>query len=386
MHPIGSSPPRPDGLAKVTGEAIYADDFAPADLHFGATVRSPHPHARLGRIGWRSSTAPSGALLLTARDLIGINGVKLIDDRWPILADRIVRHVGEPVALVAAPSRRDARLAREAVEVEYEPLPAILSLDEAAVAEPLYELTLDPGNIESALDAADLIVEGEYRTGHQEHIYIECQGMTAWFDADGRLEVVGSMQCPYYVHKSLVHALGLADDRVRVRASAVGGGFGGKEDFPSVIALHAALLAGACRRPVRIAYDRHEDIIGTTKRHPSVIRHRTGVERDGKILAMDIEITLDGGAYLTLSSVVLSRALLHATGPYRCPAVRIRACVLQTHTAPNGAFRGFGVPQAAFAVERQMDAIARAVGVDPYEIRHRNVLERGFWRTAASKC
>jgi CO/xanthine dehydrogenase Mo-binding subunit len=377
MHPIGSSPPRPDGLAKVTGEAIYADDFAPADLHFGATVRSPHPHARLGRIGWRSSTAPSGALLLTARDLIGINGVKLIDDRWPILADRIVRHVGEPVALVAAPSRRDARLAREAVEVEYEPLPAILSLDEAAVAEPLYELTLDPGNIESALDAADLIVEGEYRTGHQEHIYIECQGMTAWFDADGRLEVVGSMQCPYYVHKSLVHALGLADDRVRVRASAVGGGFGGKEDFPSVIALHAALLAGACRRPVRIAYDRHEDIIGTTKRHPSVIRHRTGVERDGKILAMDIEITLDGGAYLTLSSVVLSRALLHATGPYRCPAVRIRACVLQTHTAPNGAFRGFGVPQAAFAVERQMDAIARAVGVDPYEIRHRNVLERG---------
>jgi CO/xanthine dehydrogenase Mo-binding subunit len=164
---------------------------------------------------------------------------------------------------------------------------------------------------------------------------------------------------------------------VRVRASAVGGGFGGKEDYPSMIAVHAALLARAADRPVKIVYDRHEDIVGTTKRHPSAIRHRTGVDAGGRLLGMDIDITLDGGAYRTLSPVVLSRAILHSAGPYRCDHVRVRGRVVRTNTATNGAFRGFGVPQAAFAIERQMDAIARRVGVDPYEIRARNVLRAG---------
>ncbi|MGH9331773.1 MAG: xanthine dehydrogenase family protein molybdopterin-binding subunit, partial [Vicinamibacterales bacterium] len=201
--------------------------------------------------------------------------------------------------------------------------------------------------------------------------------MTPWFDEGGTAHAVGSMQCPYYVHKAFVHALGLPDEKIRIAASAVGGGFGGKEDYPSVIGLHAALLARASGHPVRIAYDRHEDIVGTTKRHPSLIRHRTAVDREGRLIAMDIEVILDGGAYTTLSPVVLSRAILHAAGPYRVPHVRVRGRVLQTHTPPNGAFRGFGVPQAAFAVERHMDAIARRVGVDPYAIRALNVVGPG---------
>ena len=220
-------------------------------------------------------------------------------------------------------------------------------------------------------------MEGTYRTGHQEHIYIECNAMTAWFEADGTLVVAGSMQCPYYVHKSVVHAFGLPEEKVRIKATAVGGGFGGKEDFPSVIALHAALLARAAGRPVRLAYDRHEDIVGTTKRHPAVVRAVAGVGRDGTFQALDLEVTMDGGAYLTLSPVVLSRALLHAAGPYRWPAVRIRGRVLATHTAPNGAFRGFGAPQTQFALERHVDAIGRAVGLDPYAVREHNVLAPG---------
>jgi CO/xanthine dehydrogenase Mo-binding subunit len=384
MSLIGASPPRPDGLGKVAGEARYGDDLEFAGLWHGATVRSPHPHARIDRVGWRGGHAPRDAVLVTAADLradgagVGVvNGVKLIDDTWPILADGVTHHVAEAIALVAAPTREAARAALGAVELACTPLAPVLDLADADRHPPLSTLSLASGDVERGLAEAARIVEGEYRTGLQEHIYIECQAMTAWFDPDGTVHAVGSMQCPYYVHSAFAHALGLPDEQIRVAASAVGGGFGGKEDYPSLIALHAALLARACAHPVRLAYDRHEDIVGTTKRHPSVVRHRTGLDRDGRIVAMDVEIVLDGGAYRTLSPVVLSRAVLHATGPYRVPHARVRGRVLRTNTAPNGAFRGFGVPQVAFAVERHLDRIAREIGVDPYEIRARNVVAPG---------
>jgi CO/xanthine dehydrogenase Mo-binding subunit len=376
MSGIGESPPRPDGFAKVSGAARYVDDVSLPGMWHGATVRSPHPHAHIRSIRFDPALAPPGVVCVTAADLPGPNGVQLLDDGWPILADRMTLHVGEPVALVAAPTRLQARQALAAVAIEYEPLAPALTLAEAEALPPLYELRLENGDVEAALAAADRVVKGESRTGHQEHIYIECQGMIAWFE-DDTLNVLGSMQCPYYVHKALVHAFRLEEDRVRVRASVVGGGFGGKEDFPSAIALHAALLARAAGRPVKIVYDRNEDIVGTSKRHPSVIVHRTGVDRDGRLLALDADILFDGGAYSTLSPVVLSRALLHSFGPYRWPAVRIRGRVLRTHTAPNSAFRGFGAPQVEFAIERQMDRIARELGLDPFEIRARNVVDPG---------
>jgi CO/xanthine dehydrogenase Mo-binding subunit len=377
---IGASPPRPDGFAKVAGQARYGDDLEFPGLWFGATLRSPHAHARIDRVGWRGGQAPGRAVLLTAADLRAmeiVNGVQLLDDSWPILADDVVRHVGEAVALVAAPTRGAARDALAAVDVSYTALEPVLDVREADRHPPLYTLNLASGDVEAAFAKAELIVSGEYRTGLQEHVYIECQAMTAWFDGHGTVHAVGSMQCPYYVHKAFVHALGLPEEKVRIAASAVGGGFGGKEDYPSMIGLHAALLARASGHPVRLAYDRHEDIVGTTKRHPSVIRHRTAVDRQGRLIGMDIDVVLDGGAYQTLSPVVLSRAVLHSTGPYRVPHIRVHGRVLRTNTVPNGAFRGFGVPQAAFAIERHMDAIARQVGLNPYQIRALNVLEPG---------
>jgi CO/xanthine dehydrogenase Mo-binding subunit len=376
MSGIGDSPPRPDGFAKVSGAARYVDDITLPGMWHGATLRSPHPHARIRSIRWAPELAPEGAVCVTAADLPGSNGVQLLDDGWPILADAFTLHVGEPVALVAAPTRLAAKQALGALTVDYEPLDPILTLEQAEFRSPLYQIGMDSGDVEAALARADRIIEGEYRTGHQEHIYIECNGMIAWHEDDG-LVVVGSMQCPYYVHKALVHALGLPDDKVRVRASTVGGGFGGKEDFPSAIALHAALLSRACGRPVKVVYDRHEDIIATSKRHPTVVRHRTGVTSDGRLAALDIDILMDGGAYATLSQVVLSRALLHSFGPYRCADVRIRGRVLRTHTTPNSAFRGFGAPQVQFAIERQMDRIARTLGLDPLEVRMRNAVEAG---------
>jgi CO/xanthine dehydrogenase Mo-binding subunit len=376
MHGIGDSPPRPDGQAKVSGAARYVDDVSLPGMWFGATLRSPHPHARIRSLRWIPERAPAGAVCVTAADLPGPNGIQLLDDSWPILADGVIRHVAEPVALVAAPSRLAAREALAAFEVEYEPLTPVLTMEDADALPPLYELAMDSGDFEAALARADHVIEGEVRTGYQEHIYIECQGMIAW-EEDGTINVLGSMQCPYYVHKAMVHAFDLPDDQVRVRASAVGGGFGGKEDFPSALAVHAALLARACGRPVKMIYDRHEDIITTSKRHPAIIRHRTGVDAEGRLLALEIDIRMDGGAYVTLSQVVLSRALLHSFGPYRCGAVRIRGKVVRTHTAPNSAFRGFGAPQVELAMERQMDRIGRALGLDPYEIRDRNVVEPG---------
>lgn len=374
---IGTSPPRPDGVPKAAGSLDYADDFPVEGMYWGATVRSPHPHARIVSIAWRPEEAPEGAVCVTSADLPGPNAVQLVNDDWPILAEGVVRHVGEPVALVAAPTREGARAALAAVAVEYEPLEPVLDLDTAAAAEPLAKLDLDHGDVDQAFSEAHAIVEGTYATGYQEHIYIECQAMTGWVEDDDTVVVKGSMQCPYFVHRSVKHALELGDDEVRVIATPVGGGFGGKEDYPSVIALHTLLLARASGHPVRIVYDRHEDIICTTKRHPSRIRHRTAVDAEGHLTAMEIDIVLDGGAYTTLSPVVLSRAVLHAAGPYRCPNVRVRGRVVRTHTATNGAFRGFGAPQAQFATERQMDRIARRLGLDPLEIRLRNVLEPG---------
>ncbi len=377
MVGIGESPPRPDGFGKVAGTARYVDDFTFPGMLYGATVRSPHPHARILGIRWQPEKAPPGTFCITAADLPGPNGVQLLDDSWPILAADTVQHFGEPVALVAGPTLLAARQAVAAVEVVYEPLLPVLDLGESQALPSLSEVSLDTGDIDAALKQSAHVIEGEWRTGHQEHIYIECQGMIAWAEPNGGLTALGSMQCPYYVHKALVHAFGLPDERVRVRASAVGGGFGGKEDFPSLLAIHAALLSRASGKPVKMIYDRHEDIVATTKRHPSIVRHRTGVDREGRLLALDIEILMDGGAYTTLSPVVLSRALLHSFGPYRCANVRIRGRVLRTHTAPNSAFRGFGAPQVEFALERQMDRVARAVGIDPLEIRLRNVVEAG---------
>lgn len=377
MTGIGQSPPRRDGVAKASGASRYADDLAVPGLWHGATVRSPHPHARIRSIRFDPAKAPAGAVCVTASDLTGPNGVQLLDDSWPVLADGVVRHVGEAVALVAAPTRPAARRALAAVAVECEELDAVTTLEDAEGSEPLCELEIVDGDVDAALAAADTVVEGTWRTGHQEHIYIECQGMTAAWAPAGGLTVTGSMQCPYYVRKALQHAFPETADAIRVVASAVGGGFGGKEDYPSLLAIHAALLARAAGRPVRIVYDRHEDIVATTKRHPSVVRHRTAVDAEGRLLAADVEVTLDGGAYRTLSPVVLSRALLHALGPYRYPAARIRGRVLATHTAPNGAFRGFGAPQAQFAAERQMDRIGRELGLDPVTIRRRNLLRPG---------
>jgi CO/xanthine dehydrogenase Mo-binding subunit len=274
------------------------------------------------------------------------------------------------------------------VTVEVEELPAVLDLDEALACRTqvggthnlFKEILIEKGDPGPVWAEAAHVVEGEYRTGAQEQLYIETNGMSAevaWEGSSPSVTVRGSLQCPYYVHTALARLFGLPGERVRVLQMDTGGAFGGKEDYPSILAGHAALLAWKAGRPVSIIYDREEDMACTTKRHPSRSRLRTAFDAEGRLLAMETDFLLDAGAYMTLSPVVLSRGALHALGPYRCPDVRIRARAVATHTPPNGAFRGFGAPQSLFAVERHMDISAARIGMDPVLLRRRNLLRKG---------
>ncbi|HEX8939039.1 MAG TPA: xanthine dehydrogenase family protein molybdopterin-binding subunit [Candidatus Limnocylindrales bacterium] len=367
---VGRAVPRSDGPAKVTGRARYTDDLVVPGAWYGATLRSTEPHARLLAVERDPDFEWSAVVVLTAADVPGDNVVELMADDQPVLAADVIRHVAEPVALVAAPDPGLARAALRHLRLRTEPLPAVLDPLASEVAFARYEF--GRGDVEAALASADLVVEASYRTGYQEQLYLEPQAMLAVPDTDGGgATVTGSLQCTYYVHAALARALGLPRDRLVVVQAETGGGFGGKEEFPSGVAVHAALLALRCGRPVRLVYERHEDLVATTKRHPAFVRHRTGVTRDGRLVAQDVEVVLDAGAYETLSRVVLSRGAIHAAGPYRCPNVRVRARTMRTNTPPNGAMRGFGAPQVEFAAELQVERVAEALRLSPAELRRR---------------
>ena len=370
MPPVGVNVARKDGHEKVTGAARYVDDLSPPGLLHARTIRSTVPRGRV--LGVHLEFDTQGFVVADARDIPGRNVIALIDDDQPCLATTEVRHREEALLLLAHADRD--RLARATVRVDYAPEPA--NFDPRASERVFKTITIAKGDVRAGFAAADLVVDGEYRTGHQEQLYIEPQGVLAIPD-DGGVAVFGSLQCPYYVQHALCVLLALPPDKVRVVQTETGGGFGGKEDFPSIVAGHAALLALKAGRPVKLVYDRGEDMAATTKRHPSIVRHRTGVTRDGRLTAMEIEVLMDGGAYTTLSPVVLSRGCLHATGAYRCDHVRVHGRVVATNTPPNGAFRGFGAPQTLFAAEVHMDRIAEAIGLDPVTVRERNVFRPG---------
>ena len=366
---------RVDAVPKLLGVTRYTDDFVVSGAWHGSTVRATEPHARLLGIERDPDFDWSRVVVLTAADVPGENVIHLMKDDQPVLAADEICHIGEPVALVAAPTLALAHAARDHIRLRTEPLPAVA--DMLAADHVFVGYTIVRGDLEAGFADADLVIEGTYRVGHQEHIYIETQGMIAVPRPDGGVTVHGSLQCPYYVHAAMKRALGLDAEQCVVVQEDTGGAFGGKEEFPSGLAIHAAMLAMAVGRPVRLIYDRHEDISVSTKRHPAVITHRTGVTRDGRLVAQDIDITFDAGAYETLSSVVLSRGTLHAGGPYACPNVRIRSRAVQTHTPPTGAFRGFGAPQTEFAAEMQVNRIAEALGVSPAELRARWAYQLG---------
>jgi CO/xanthine dehydrogenase Mo-binding subunit/aerobic-type carbon monoxide dehydrogenase small subunit (CoxS/CutS family) len=392
MRVVGHSHPRPDAVAKVTGAARYADDYAfPGMLH-GATLRAAHPHARILSIDARRAAALPGVhAVLTYRDVPGRNRHGLVYPDWPVLCDDKVRYLGDAVALVAAETPALARQALALIDVAYEPLPVVSTPEQAlqpgaplvhegrVEGNLLDHIRVRHGDTARGLAEAEVIVEREYRTPTYDHMFLEPEcsvGVPAGYDsAHEKLTVYVGSQIPYADREQIAAAMDLPPGEVRVIGTLIGGAFGGKEDIMGQI--HAALLAQATGRPVKILYSRAESLLAHPKRHATVIRIKTGAKKDGTLTAVEAELLGDAGAYASLSTKVLERATTHASGPYQVPNVRIDCYALYTNNPPAGAFRGFGVTQSAFAVESNMDLLARELGMDPWALRRANALRVG---------
>ncbi len=403
---VGKGVARVDGLDKVQGRTQYTDDLDVPGCWHGFIVRSPVSRGRLKKLTLDAGFDWSKVVVATSKDIPGPNIVVMHDRSMPLFAFDEIRYIGEPLAVVAAPTLRLAKEAAAFIRIEVEELPPVLTLEELvrkfkqgelktgveqevpcgvggfAGGEPaspdvLCSQAIVKGDIEKGFAEADQIIEAEYTAGHQEQLYIEPQGLIAIPQKDGSVIIQGSLQCPYYVQHEIHEALNLPEDKVRVKQAAVGGAFGGKEEFPSMLAGYCALPAMKSGHPVKIVYDRHEDILFSTKRHPVWVRHKTGLKKDGTITAMRVDFLLDGGAYLTLSDVVMYRGILHAAMGYRCENVFVNGLVGRTNVFPSGAFRGFGAPQGIWGIECQVDALARACGMAPHEFRLKNCLHVG---------
>ncbi len=382
---VGVPKIRKEGLSKVTGRAKYVDDITMPEMLHGVTIRSTVARGKIKSIQYLEGLPWKEFVIVTSKDIPGKNIVTLILEDQPFLAEDEVHHFDEPILLLAHPDKMMAEKAREFVKIEYEKKSPIFSIQESLDLKHVIwgkdnifkEYKIEKGNTKFDWSSAAYVIEGEYETGAQEQLYIENNGMIAVANPQDGVTVWGSMQCPYYIHKGLVPLFNLPDKKVRIIQSETGGGFGGKEEFPTILAGHAALLAWKSGKPVKMIYSRSEDMAVTTKRHPSRSKIKTAHDKSGKLLAIDFDFVIDGGAYMTLSSVVLSRGTIHSAGPYHCDNVKVWSRAVATNTPPHGAFRGFGAPQSIFAFERHLNHAAKKIGVTAEHIRRCNFLKRG---------
>ncbi len=399
MAVIGISVPKFDARGKVTGETLFPGDVNRPDQAYMKILFAGRPHAIMRRVDTTAAELLPGVLaVLTAKD-VPVNEYGLILPDQPVLCgpdsskphcDR-VRFVGDQVALVVAESEAIAAEAIKLIEVDYEDLPVVTDVLQAMQSK---DVLLHPerednvfchyrirrGEVKAGFKAADVIVEAEYHTPVQEHAYLQPEAGLGYIDEEGRVTVEVASQWTHEDQEQIAHALDLPVDRVRVIYPAIGGAFGGREDMSVQIVLALAaqhLHRRGVDRPVKIIWSREESIIGHHKRHAFILRAKWGASREGKILAAEMEVIQDGGAYAYTSTKVLGNATLMCTGPYDIPNVKVDAYSVYTNHIPGGAFRGFGGPQGAFAAECQMNKLAEALGMDPVELRERNLLREG---------
>jgi CO/xanthine dehydrogenase Mo-binding subunit len=392
---IGRAVPRHDARDKVFGQTKYADDFVVPGTLIAKVLRSKYAAAKIVSIDTSKAAAVPGVhAVLTAKDVPhnettskfgqthsaggGFEGL------YRVLADKKVRYMGEGVALVAAETLAQAEEAARAIEVVYDPQPGVfdpleaLKPDAYRVGEEdsnvVCAYKVRKGDVDAGFAQADVVVEGEYRVPFGDHVYLEPESGTAWIDEDGVLTIRASTQVIEHF-RDIADIMGLPHNRVRVIAPMLGGGFGGKEDI--TVEAYLALLAHATKQPVRLTYTREESILAHSKRHPYVMRYKTGATRDGKLVALDAEIVSDAGGYPFLSPWVLLYSVVMATGPYVVPNVKVDAVSALTNNTFTSAYRGFGAPQVCFAYESQMDELAEKLGLTPLEFRMRNYMHTG---------
>ncbi len=386
MDTVGKSVKRKDALDKVTGRAKFIDDYTRVDMLFGATVRSPEPYIKILSIDTKNVEKIKGVIgVYTAKDIPGKNIVPLVLPDYPFLAEKVAKFAGQAIALVVAETEEIARTATKLVKINFKKLaPVFDPLESLKNSAPkIYgddnifkRFIIKKGDAADAFKNCDVVVKKTYTTNYQVHSYLETQGMLAELTDNG-ISVYGTMQCPFYVLNAVCDILGFTKNNVKIVQTTTGGGFGGKEDVPSIVAGHAALLAYKTRRPVKIIYNREEDFVSMSKRHPGHIEIKYGAKKNGKITACNVRYILDGGAFATLSTIVLWRGTIHAAGPYEIPNVSIEAIAVATNKVPCGAFRGFGQPQVAFANESLIDELAEKLGMEPLELRLKNALKPG---------
>lgn len=386
MTQLGQSLTRIDARAKVTGEAAFPGDVNLPGQLWMKVLFARRPHARIKRLDIsQAQAAPGVVYVFTSRD-VPVNEFGLGSKDVPVLNNDEIRWVGEKIALVVAETEKQAEHARDLIQVEYEDLPPLTDPREAMKpgvpqVHPHYagnvmkHIPIRKGNIETGFAQADVVIESEYHTPAQEHAYLQPEAGVAYIDEDGRVTVVVGGQWTHEDQEQIAHALNLPLDKVRVIYPAIGGAFGGREDMSVQIIL--ALAAYKLNRPVKIIWSREESIIGHHKRHPMWLKSKWGATRDGKIVAAQVEIIADAGPYMYTSPKVLGNAAFGATGPYEIPNVQVDAYAVATNNIVTGAFRGFGGPQTHFQAESQMNKLAEKLGIDPVELRLKNILREG---------
>ncbi len=393
LRQVGRSLVRTDAPGKAQGRTRYAGDYVMPNMLHVKVLRSPLASARLKRLDAAKARALDGvACVLTAAelpdrlaatDIPGQTGRKRLDTDQQILVRERVRYHGEPLALIAAETSVLAERAADLIEVDLEPLPGVYDPEDALKpGAPLVQgadnvvstYKVRKGDLEAGFAAADRVIENTFRTQFIEHAFLEPEVGLAWVDENEVINIRVSTQVIEH-YRFIADAVGVAHNQVRILGAMVGGGFGGKEDV--TVEIYLALLAKATGRPVRLAYSREDSFFGHGKRHPFVIRHKTGVTEDGKITALQVDITADAGAYVFLSPYVLLYGTVAAPGPYRVDNLRVDARAIATNNMYTSAFRGFGAAQACIAHEQQMDEIAATLGIDRLELRRRNFLRTG---------
>lgn len=382
---LGKSPVKVDTLDKVLGRAKFAGDYDMPEMLYGGVFRSTVPHAVIKNLDLTKARAlPGVACVLDHTAIPGKNRFGIIIKDEPCLVDDKVRRYGDAIALVAAETRELVQEALELIQVEYEQIEPVMTV-ERALEEDSPKVHgdsnihatkhLEHGDVEAAFEKCDVIVENEYSTHRLTHMFIEPDAGISYYDENGIMTVVASTQNAHYDRGEVAALLGLPQTKVRVIQATTGGGFGGKLDIS--VQCHCALMTYHTKRPVKMVRGRAESTLVSSKRHPMTMKVKTGATKDGKIQAVDIYMTGDTGAYASYGPAVIGRAPVHAAGPYDVPNVRVDAVFVYTNNPMSGAFRGFGVPQVAVMHEGQMNAIARELGMDPYEIRMINAQKVG---------
>ncbi len=372
MANIGSSVTKKDHKEKTDGSAKYIADMHFDNLLHAAILRSTKACAKIMSI--RIPELEEGYYIVDGKDAKGVNGLQVIQCDQPLFASDRVNYIGEAILMIVGPDLKKVQRITSQIGVTYEEETPILSLKEAT--ESFTQYSHEKGYLKEGFERAAFVFEEEFETGYQEQAYIEPQGVVGIYE-NNKITVYGSMQCPYYVKKAVEVATGLPPENVQIIQATTGGGFGGKEDFPSMISCQVAVAAMKVNQPVRLILNRREDLAVTPKRHPGIMKYRTAVDQEGNILAIDVDISLNAGAYDGLSSVVLQRSVIAAIGVYKTPGLRVIGRVLKTNTVPNGAFRGFGAPQVFFCIEMHMKHLAEKLGRDPIEFKASNWVTTG---------